>query len=201
MENGIGTSNLSELPFNNQNLNTVNNNENIITNEISNISKDINNNTNNTNNSNNNSLDYNALVNDLQKATANGATSLPSRDIPLDTANIAQDIEIQPDYIPNNNIDYIGNQDNMDNVQNNNNNSESLNYYEDLYSNLQIPILISVLYFIFQLPYIKKILLKQFPNLFGKDGNQNIYGYIFYSIMFGVSYIFIMKLIEKLSEI
>ena len=46
------------------------------------------------------------MISDLQKASQSGATTLPSRDIPMNTNNITQDEQIQPNYIPNDNQDF-----------------------------------------------------------------------------------------------
>ena len=40
------------------------------------------------------------IVNGLQQASLAGATSLPSRDIPLHTEQLTQDTQIQPNYVP-----------------------------------------------------------------------------------------------------
>ena len=79
---------------------------------------------------------------------------------------------------PNDNQDYIGDNIMIDNTINNTNNQ--YNRLDDFYNNLQTPLLLALLYFIFQLPIIKKYLFKFLPNLFGKDGNQNIYGHILF---------------------
>ena len=139
------------------------------------------------------------MINDLQKASQTGATSLPSRDIPMNTHQLVQDEQIQPNFVPEENNDYIGNNLIIDNTVNQNN--QNINRLEELYNNIQTPVLLSILYFIFQLPIFKKYMYKYLPSLFGKDGNQNIYGYILYSLFFGISYVFIINLINKLNEI
>jgi hypothetical protein len=40
------------------------------------------------------------IVNGLQQASISGATSLPSRDIPLQTEQLTSDVQVQPNYIP-----------------------------------------------------------------------------------------------------
>ena len=53
------------------------------------------------------------IVAGLQQA--NGATSLPNRDIPLNNTHITQDEQIKPNYIPSSdNTDYIENSADMD---------------------------------------------------------------------------------------
>jgi hypothetical protein len=135
----------------------------------------------------------------LQKASQSGVTTLPSRDIPMNTNTIVQDEQIKPNYVPENNNDYIN--DNIMINDNTNNDNYNINKLDEFYNNLQTPILLSVLYFIFQLPIFQKYLIKYLPNLFSKDGNKNIYGYVFYSILFGITYIGINQLIIKLNDI
>lgn len=210
MTSNMGTTNITELPFNNVPLNSVEDGgnkiiENKIQNElnnrdqqtqiINNPNKELSNNL----EMNNNNGDYNTMINELQKASQSGATSLPSRDIPMNTNNIVQDEQVQPNFIPDNQVDYIGNNIIVDNNVNQEN--SNINRLDQFYNNLQTPILLTILYFIFQLPVIKKYLFKYIPSLFGKDGNQNIYGYIFYSILFGASYVAVNSLILRLNEI
>ena len=214
MTSNSGTSNISELPFNNVPLNTVEDGgnkviENKIQNElnnreqqtqmINNPSKELSSNLEMQNQNNQGQMDYNSMINDLQKASQSGVTSLPSRDIPMNTQQIVQDEQIQPNYVPESNNDYIGNNIMIDNTINQNN--SNINRLDEFYNTLQTPILLAILYFIFQLPIFKKYLLKYLPSLFGKDGNQNIYGYVFYSVMFGLCYVFVTNLISKLNDI
>ena len=144
------------------------------------------------------------IVNGLQQASSTGITQLPSRDIPRNTENIVQDPQIQPNYIPpvssnlqehSQPVDYIQNNQEMDEIINKYNtqlrNGDSL---DDVYSEIQTPLLLSVLYFLFQLPIFKKILIKYFSVLFYKDGNYNINGYLFTSILFGLIFYLIMKI-------
>ena len=214
MTSNSGTSNIAELPFNNIPLNSVEDNgnkviQNKIQNElnnreqqtqiINNSSKESSNILQSQNQLQNNEMDYNNMINDLQKASQSGVTSLPSRDIPMNTQQIVQDEQIQPNYVPESNNDYIGNNIMIDNTINQNN--SNINRLDEFYNTLQTPILLAILYFIFQLPIFKKYLLKYLPSLFGKDGNQNIYGYVFYSVMFGLCYVFVTNLISKLNDI
>lgn len=142
------------------------------------------------------------IVNGLQQASETGVTKLPSRDIPRNTE---QDPNIQTNYIPpppNSNQehgqgqfqDYIENNENMDNmIQNYNKKMNKNDSLEDIYNEMQNPLLLAVLYFLFQLPVFKKILFKYFSVLFSKDGNYNINGYLFTSILFGLLFYLLTK--------
>jgi hypothetical protein len=64
---------------------------------------------------------------------------------------------------------------------------------------MQIPILIGVLYFLFQLPVVRKNIFKYIPTLFHKDGNYNLSGYILNSVMFAGLYFIMTKGIKHFS--
>jgi hypothetical protein len=140
------------------------------------------------------------IVNGLQQASVTGATQLQSRDIPRNTENITHDVEVQPDYIPNdpNNQEYIKeNDDNEDIIYEHNRRDNQRDKLDQLYEEIQIPLLLAVLYFLFQLPIFKKYLFLYFPILFSKDGNININGYLFTSIIFGLLYYMLHKIINN----
>jgi hypothetical protein len=154
-------------------------------------------------NANSVSLDQttiNQIVNGLQQASATGATQLASRDIPMNTSNLTHDLNIQPNYIPppvqtQSQADYIKNYEETSDIINNYNyNVENNNRLDDLYSEIQGPILLAVLYFLFQLPIFRKYLFTYFPILFSKDGNLNINGYLFMSALFGILYYLLNKI-------
>jgi peptidoglycan biosynthesis protein MviN/MurJ (putative lipid II flippase) len=56
---------------------------------------------------------------------------------------------------------------------------------------------LSIFYFLLQLPYIKKLLITYIPILFFKDGNINIYGNLFMSILFGIVYYILSLFIQR----
>ena len=139
----------------------------------------------------------NQIVSGLQQASANGATQLHSRDIPMNTMMLNTDPQIQPNYvpeIPKNHTDYINNyEDSNDMINNYNKNILRGNSLDETYNEIQTPLLISVLYFLFQLPFFKKLLFSYFPVLFSKDGNLNIYGFVFNSILYGLIFYLLNK--------
>jgi len=131
----------------------------------------------------------NELNSVLKEASAAGATVLPSRDIPQSSLPIQSDKGIIQNQVPINNNDYIGNIIDRERMIKENNKKENAKDNMDyIFESLQIPILLSIMYFIFQLPAIRKNLLTFLPSLFNKDGNPNLYGYLFNSIIFGLSY-------------
>jgi len=131
---------------------------------------------------------------------------LPSRDIPIDTTNYLQDEQTQPNYIPKSNVssDYI--RDYEETTEKNIREHEKKKYREsridEILSELQTPILICILFFIFQLPIINTIIFKKFSflSLHNDDGNFNFYGLLFKSMMFGSLFYSVQKLTTFISE-
>lgn len=140
----------------------------------------------------------NQIVSSLQQASQNGYTQLPSRDIPITTTGYNNDPQVQPNYVPPPTIpDYIQNVENPEEIIRTYNtqvkNSTSL---DNAYNEIQTPLLLAVLYFLFQLPFFQKFLFDYIPILFKTDGNLNINGLLFKSFLFGL----IFYLLNKLSN-
>jgi hypothetical protein len=90
------TTSIMDLPTDPANGGSMNNNINLNASETLQQS-------NMKNNSSSINLDQstiNQIVNGLQQASVTGATQLPSRDIPMNTNNLTNDMSIQPNFIP-----------------------------------------------------------------------------------------------------
>jgi hypothetical protein len=136
------------------------------------------------------------IVSGLQNASRNGATQLPSRDISMSTIGISNDPYVQPNYVPppQDNTDYIRNyEQTSDMINDYNKNARDSNSLDDMYNEIQVPLLLAVMYFLFQLPFFRKMLFGYFPILFSTDGNMNINGFLFTSALFGMLYYLINK--------
>jgi len=144
----------------------------------------------------------NQFVTGLQQASSSGMTALPSRDIPQSQDHLTQDPQMKPNFIPNNQAmgDYILNhQTSEDIIRENARRQTKTDSLDELYNEMQIPILIGVLYFLFQLPVVRKNIFKYVPSLFHKDGNYNLSGYILNSVMFAGLYFTMTKGIKHFS--
>lgn len=134
------------------------------------------------------------IVNGLQQASLSGATRLPSRDIPMTSEHLASDNQAMPNYVPKDvtNKKYIDENDDDDYNYN-------VNYGKNnnLYSELQFPLLLGILYFIFQMPAFKNVLFQYFSFLFSSDGNYNINGLTILSIIFSLTYYVFVNVIFK----
>lgn len=145
----------------------------------------------------------NQIVNGIQEASKSRLTELPSRDIPMNTQQVALDPQIQANYIPTESKnDYIKNDETYgDVIKNVEYKNSEINNLDNLYGELQTPILIMIIYFLFQLPYTKEMFIKYAPSLFKNDGNQNFSGYVVTTLLFGLSYYLIVKFSNYITEI
>lgn len=155
----------------------------------------------------------NEMISGLQRASASGMTNLPSRDIPMTTSNMMNDAQIKPNFIPNpqaqaQQINQYGPRPMPSNnyIEEHEQDMTSEEKYrksqivnsnaEDIYKLMQVPIIVGILYFAFQLPVMRKYVLKFIPSVFNSDGNYNISGLIFMSALFSASYFGLSKVLE-----
>lgn len=196
----INTTSIHDLPTDPSNGGTIGGNINVVVNETS--QNMVQSSDQNTAPNSQFSLDQctiSQIVNGLQQASLNGATSLPSRDIPLQTEQLTNDVQIQPNYIPQPDVkDYI--HDNyMDDI-NIYQDSQANSSLDSIYDELQAPLLLGVLYFLFQLPFFKKTIFKYLPFFCHIDGNYNFNGLIFTCALFGFIYYSLSKTVKKFSK-
>jgi len=131
---------------------------------------------------------------------------LPSRDIHQDTTNYAQDVQVQPNYIPKPNIssDYVRDYENMteQNVYEYEAKLQKLSRIDYILNEIQTPIFIAILFFLFQLPIVNTMIFKQFSflSIHTNDGNFNFGGLVFKSVLFGSIYYSLYKFTSYLSE-
>ena len=142
------------------------------------------------------------IVNGLQQASVAGATMLPSRDIPQNTQPLTQDAYVKPNYVPPpTNTDYINdNVDASEYINKYHHEEQIKNSLDNLYDELQTPLLMSILYFLFQLPIMKKTLFKYIPFLCHNDGNYNLNGLLFTSIAFGFLFFSLSKTMKQVNS-
>ena len=147
----------------------------------------------------------NELVNGLQRASASGMTNLPSRDIPMNTTGMMNDAQINPNYVPQNykkeeHDDYISqHEEEAINEAKYTNHVNNVDTMENIYKLIQVPLLVGVLYFAFQLPVFRKYVLKYIPSVFNADGNYNISGLIFVSALFGLGYFGLTRVLDSVA--
>jgi len=128
------------------------------------------------------------LVSGLQQVSKTGITQLSSRDISMSTENHTQDLESIPTHVPQ---QYY--QQRQEEAYDSHDDDYMLPV-KTFYDEFQMPLFISVLYFVFQLPFYKKYVLLLFPAFAAPDKSFNLFGYLFSSFLFS----FIFFLINKL---
>ena len=141
------------------------------------------------------------IVQGLQQA--GGATVLPVREVSNNNSHITQDEQIKPNFIPKPaNDNYIEEEKSMEDlIKQSQNKKVEQDRLDLMYEELQSPIMVMILFFLFQLPIFQKSLVKYAPSLFQRDGNPSFSGYFVKTLMFGVTYYLITKAIKQLSEI
>jgi hypothetical protein len=130
-------------------------------------------------------------------------TNLQNRDIPQTTEQFNSQDQIRPNYVPEQEDmdDYIGDEDTLHSMMQQNRQAENkTDRMDNLYDELQGPIMVMLLFFLFQMPFVKKFLLKQIPTLFSTDGNYTLTGYFATTVIFGGAYYGLNKAINYMSD-
>jgi hypothetical protein len=76
------------------------------------------------------------------------------------------------------------------------------NAIDQMLYDLQIPLLVSVLFFFFQMPMINTMFYKNFSflSVYNADGNINFYGILLKSILFGSIFYSLQKTVNFLTD-
>lgn len=111
-------------------------------------------------------------------------TRLPNRDIPTSTIQHTNDELKQPNAIPTteNHIDYIKNYDQMIALSQQQQKVEADN--NNIYDELQLPVFAGILFFLFQLPFVRKSLFNYLPMLFINENQPKLTGFMVTSVLF-----------------
>ena len=148
------------------------------------------------------SMDVNEFVSGLQKATSSGMTQLPSRDIPIDQNAVLKDEQVKPNFVPEGSpTDYITeHQTSEEIIKQNAKKQKSADNLDIIFSELSLPLMIAVLYFMYQLPVVRRAFLKTLPMCYSKSGELKLTGYLVNSIVFGAIIYLISKVMSQLSR-
>lgn len=146
------------------------------------------------------------LVSGLQRASQAGVLALPSRDIPMDSSQVNMDQAARTNYVPQPeqgaNRDYIGSAQTADEIIMHSNKMKAREDTMDtLYDELQTPVLIAIMFFVFMIPAVRAFLFKSFPMLLQTDGNPTLGGYMYIAALFGVIYYVLNKLLYHFSQV
>lgn len=135
--------------------------------------------------------------------SAGDSTNLQNREIPVTSNHVTQDEQIKPNFVPKSQNDqYIENEESsIENMlKKSSDNKNQQDRLDILYTELQMPLLVMILYFFFQLPYFGKLLSRYLPTLFSRDGNPLFSGYLLKTLIFGFVFYGLTKLSNEVSE-
>lgn len=131
---------------------------------------------------------------------------LPSRDIPMDTTLYAQDEDIQVNRLPKppktvrirDYVDEYIESDAVDRIENHEREKRRSTLMEHTWMDIQIPLLVALLYMVFQQNTLHRILFRyaQPLGIYSGDGTLNMYGIMFKGALFGSVYAMMMKTIQ-----
>jgi len=148
-------------------------------------------------------MDVNEFVSGLQSASASGHTKLRSRDVPIDETRIQQDAQTTANFVPvpEHPSDYITEHQTSDAIiREQANKQRRQDSIDDIYSELSLPILIALLYFVYQLPAVRKLFIDSLPFCYAKSGNLNLTGFLVNSLIFGTIVYAARKCVDQLSS-
>lgn len=132
--------------------------------------------------------------------------TLPSRDIPMDQTIYQNDEAIQQNYIPPSDTnDFIGEYEarSREHFENYEKEKHRQTVVDNIFDEMQLPIFISTLFFIFQMPIMNTFFSKYFSflSIQYSDGNPNLYGLLLKSAVFGSVFFSLNKTINYLTII
>jgi len=131
---------------------------------------------------------------------------LPSRDIPIDNSRYTQDPNVQATHIPNANIqeDFINDYERELERQKTYEHQEHRKKMVDIIlEEIQMALFISLLFFVFQTSAFRKLFWNHltFLPILNADGNLNVYGLVFKSLLFGTFFYITQKTTNYLVEL
>jgi hypothetical protein len=132
---------------------------------------------------------------------------LPSRDIPMDQTNYQQDEEIQPNYMPRVKFadDYVKDYESVTDakIKHHERGKARSSIIDRICTDLQMPVFVALLFFIFQMPLVNTMFFRRFSflSIYNSDGNVNFYGIALKSILFGGAFYSLGNTIEYLTDI
>ena len=71
---------------------------------------------------------------------------------------------------------------------------------ENIYEEVQNPLVATILFFFFQMPYFSNLMKRQIPSLFNTTGTPTLIGHLFKASLFGFGFYGITKISNYLSE-
>lgn len=146
------------------------------------------------------SVNMSDIFKEIQGSGQSG--NIPTRDIPINTNNVIMDESSTPNFIPKNTQyidedDFESGEEIIESKRKSDNKKASI---ETMYEELQVPILLGVIYFLFQLPVFNDTMAKYFKFTFNLDGGINLSGIVFKSVLYASIYYILTKVLTTISE-
>jgi len=142
----------------------------------------------------------------MMQNTAHIQQALPSRDIPQYTHSMVQDPQVTANYIPpvtpqiHQTAEYMRQYDELNDkkIQAHHNEKKNETTVNNFIERFQLPILVSLLFFIFHMPIVDRYVFKYlyFLDIHKPDGNINLNGLILRSAAFGILLYTVMNLVN-----
>ena len=146
----------------------------------------------------------------MKQAIPQVQQQLPARDITMDTTALVQDPQVQANYIPpvpesvKQTAEYMRKYDEVTErkVDAHMREKQKQSRMDRLYEEAQMPFLVAVLFFVFNMPVVHSWIYKYFSfmKLHDADGNFNMYGLMWQSALFGSALYGLNKVVYALSE-
>jgi hypothetical protein len=149
---------------------------------------------------NKNTVNMSEIFKEIQGSGQSG--NIPSRDIPMNKNNVLLDEPSKPNYVPEHDFyidedEFESSADIIETKRKSDNKKASI---ETMYEELQVPILLGVIYFLFQLPIFNDTMAKYLQFTFNIDGGINLSGIVFKSVLYAILYYVLTKVLTNISE-
>lgn len=133
---------------------------------------------------------------------------LPPRDFPKNQDFYNLDEKVQANYIPpspplNNDFVRKYEEEKEKEWRKNVEKKRKASRLDDVVEKTQIPFIVAILFFIFHLPIVNKVIFQKFAflSIYNTDGNFNMYGLVLKSVLFGIMFYSFTYCVELLSEV
>ena len=132
---------------------------------------------------------------------------LPSRDLPMDEDEYLHDEEITGNYIPRVKFqdDFVSDYEEIttEKILQRETRKRNESMVDRILSDLQVPLLITILFFLFQMPAINTLFFKRFAflSIYNSDGNINFFGIALKSVIFGSLFYVLQKTVNVLVDL
>jgi hypothetical protein len=144
----------------------------------------------------------NSMVTEIQNAAKQGLTRL-AEDIPQQTSQVVQDPQSLPNAIPEEpkttHIDYIQNTATQEEIVNElKKQTNKQTSIEIILEELKLPLLIAIVYYMFQTKTFKTLILSKIPSLLNEMGGYTTNGFLFVSCLYGIIIYGLLKVAKYL---